>query len=79
MNMYIFFLKVLSIFFLLQRFAEVYLSAVGGGAFGNRTAWIVDAIERALRWGRLVDGKIKSIGYRKLQPMFFFPVGNHGF
>lgn len=28
---------------------KVYLSAVGGGAFGNRTAWIVDAIERALR------------------------------
>ena len=30
-------------------FAEVFLSAVGGGAFGNRTAWIVDAIGRAMR------------------------------
>ncbi|CAE7208924.1 CML33 [Symbiodinium pilosum] len=28
---------------------KVYLSAVGGGAFGNRTAWIVEAIDRALR------------------------------
>ncbi|CAJ1407095.1 unnamed protein product [Effrenium voratum] len=27
----------------------VFLSAVGGGAFGNRTAWIVDAIGRAMR------------------------------
>eukprot|EP00930_Biecheleria_cincta_P049490 TRINITY_DN34685_c0_g1_i1.p1 TRINITY_DN34685_c0_g1~~TRINITY_DN34685_c0_g1_i1.p1 ORF type:complete len:466 (+),score=82.45 TRINITY_DN34685_c0_g1_i1:47-1444(+) len=28
---------------------KVYLTAVGGGAFGNRTNWIVDAIDRALR------------------------------
>lgn len=28
---------------------KVYLTAVGGGAFGNRTAWIVEAIDRALR------------------------------
>ncbi|CAK9079536.1 Hypothetical protein SCF082_LOCUS37947 [Durusdinium trenchii] len=32
-----------------QARVKVYLSAVGGGAFGNRTLWIVDAIERALR------------------------------
>jgi len=28
---------------------KVYLTAVGGGAFGNRTAWIVNAMEKALQ------------------------------
>eukprot|EP00747_Dinoflagellata_sp_TGD_P059663 gnl/TRDRNA2_/TRDRNA2_151668_c0_seq1.p1 gnl/TRDRNA2_/TRDRNA2_151668_c0~~gnl/TRDRNA2_/TRDRNA2_151668_c0_seq1.p1 ORF type:complete len:469 (+),score=91.08 gnl/TRDRNA2_/TRDRNA2_151668_c0_seq1:83-1489(+) len=28
---------------------KVYLTAVGGGAFGNRSQWIIDAIERALK------------------------------
>ena len=28
----------------------VYLTRVGGGVFGNETAWIDDAIRRALRW-----------------------------
>jgi len=32
-----------------QSRVKVYLSAVGGGAFGNRTLWIIEAIERALR------------------------------
>lgn len=27
---------------------KVFLTAVGGGAFGNRSMWIVNAIERAL-------------------------------
>jgi len=28
---------------------RVYLTLLGGGAFGNRTGWITDAVERALR------------------------------
>jgi len=28
---------------------KVYLTAVGGGAFGNRTSWILAALDRALR------------------------------
>ena len=32
-----------------KRRVKVFLTAVGGGAFGNRTAWIADAMSKALK------------------------------
>ena len=34
------------------RRVRVYLTALGGGAFGNRVAWIVDALQAALETHR---------------------------
>jgi len=46
---------------------RVYLTLLGGGAFGNEVAWITDSIERALRryrnWG--LDVAIVSYGRSK--------------
>ena len=52
--------------------AEVYLSAVGGGAFGNRTLWIVEAIERALRsWMAPISGFFVGFWFRNVETMRF--------
>jgi len=46
--------------------AQVYLTLLGGGAFGNPSRWIIDAMERAFRLfeGSGLDVKIVSYGGR---------------
>jgi len=45
--------------------AKVFLTQVGGGAFGNRVEWIISAVKRALRLFEKypLDVKIVSYGY----------------
>ena len=42
----------------------VFLTQVGGGAFGNRSAWIVAAISRALRIHRYEPLDVRLVHYR---------------
>ena len=47
---------------------EVYLTRLGGGAFGNRSEWIIDAVRRALH---LVEGaglRVRIVSYGGSQP-----------
>ena len=50
--------------------APVYLTQVGGGAFGNRPEWIVDAMERAFH--RLGDSglDVRIVHYRRVGDRF---------
>jgi len=49
-----------------QRRVTVYLTLVGGGAFGNRSQWIVEALERALRLHRDESLDVKLVFYQHL-------------
>lgn len=42
---------------------SVYLTLLGGGAFGNMTEWIVDAIRRALELHRNIDLDVAIVSY----------------
>ncbi len=42
----------------------VFLTLLGGGAFGNRESWILSAIERACRQFDSVDLDVKVVSYR---------------
>jgi hypothetical protein len=46
----------------------VYLTLLGGGAFGNPTAWIIDAIERALRLTMREDLDVAIVSYGGSNP-----------
>ncbi len=46
----------------------VYLTALGGGAFGNDERWIIDAMERALRSFRQVPLQVHVVAYRRSNP-----------
>lgn len=46
----------------------VYLTLLGGGAFGNPTAWIIAAIERALRLTMREDLDVAIVSYGRSNP-----------
>ena len=46
----------------------LYLTLLGGGAFGNDTRWIVESMERALRRCRDCPLDVKIVGHRKPAP-----------
>lgn len=56
----------------------LYLTQLGGGAFGNDTAWIVDAIERAI--GRFVDVEldVAIVSHRRSEPAVRSLIGRVG-
>ena len=41
----------------------VYLTMLGGGAFGNKPAWIVDAIERALTLAEPANLDVRLVSF----------------
>jgi hypothetical protein len=41
----------------------VLLTALGGGAFGNEEAWIIDALRRALQLASQFDLDVKLVSY----------------
>jgi hypothetical protein len=43
--------------------ATVYLTQLGGGAFGNEPAWILDAMRRALRLTRDDGLDVRLVSY----------------
>lgn len=47
---------------------SVFLTLLGGGAFGNDQEWIMDAIARALNLYRKADLDVKIISFRKSNP-----------
>lgn len=47
---------------------RVFLTLLGGGAFGNKTDWIVDGIERALRLYEDWDLDVAMVSYRASKP-----------
>ena len=49
---------------------RVWLTLIGGGAFGNRETWIYSAIERALVRGAKLDLDIRICHYRQLMHPF---------
>ena len=46
----------------------VHLTLLGGGAFGNPTAWIVDALSRACRLFEHADLDLAIVSYRQTNP-----------
>ena len=42
---------------------KVYLTLIGGGAFGNEIAWIIDAIERSLNLYKHIDLDVVLVSY----------------
>ena len=42
---------------------RVFLTLLGGGVFGNKTGWIVDAIETSLHWFRYSGLDIRVVSY----------------
>jgi hypothetical protein len=48
--------------------ARVYLTLLGGGAFGNRREWILDAMERALRLMRNTGLDVEIVSYGSPSP-----------
>lgn len=44
---------------------KVFLTLVGGGAFGNKTAWIINAIKRSLNIYRNVDLDIIMVSHKQ--------------
>lgn len=46
----------------------VYLTLLGGGAFGNDPKWILDAIRRAAKLYRRVDLDVKIVSFRHSNP-----------
>ncbi len=47
---------------------SVYLTLLGGGAFGNEPVWILDAILRALRIYSSFDLEVKIVSFRHSNP-----------
>jgi hypothetical protein len=47
---------------------QVYLTLLGGGAFGNQTAWIMDAAKRALSICQEYDLEVAIVSYRVSKP-----------
>ena len=47
---------------------RVFLTSLGGGAFGNDTTWILDAIERALTMFAEFDLDVMIVSYGKSDP-----------
>ena len=45
-------------------FETLFLTMVGGGVFGNRQGWIIDAIERALSLYRTHDLDVRMVSYK---------------
>jgi len=48
--------------------SRVFLTLVGGGVFGNRVEWILDAIHRALRRHANAGLHVEIVSYRKSNP-----------
>ena len=48
--------------------SRVYLTLLGGGAFGNRTEWIIEALERALRLFSEAGLAVILISYGRSNP-----------
>ena len=46
----------------------VYLTLIGGGAFGNKTSWITDSLERALRIHRHAGLDVRIVSYGRSNP-----------
>jgi hypothetical protein len=46
----------------------VFLTLLGGGAFGNRTNWITDSIERALKLYEDWDLDVAMVSYGASKP-----------
>ena len=42
---------------------SVFLTLLGGGAFGNETRWIIDSIRRALKLYEDVDIHVAIVSY----------------
>ena len=49
---------------------RVYLTAVGGGAFGNQREWIVQAMHRALLTVRHWPLQVHIVNYQSIHPAF---------
>jgi hypothetical protein len=47
---------------------QVWLTSLGGGAFGNDPAWIAGAMRRALRLVRDVDLDVRIVSYGQVRP-----------
>jgi hypothetical protein len=47
---------------------RLYLTQLGGGAFGNRTTWISDSITRALRLYQDWNLEVAIVSYRRSKP-----------
>lgn len=48
---------------------RVFLTLLGGGAFGNRSSWILSAIRRALRLASKTELDVRIVSYRRADPM----------
>jgi hypothetical protein len=46
----------------------VFLTLVGGGAFGNESEWIMEAIKRSLKIYKAWDLDVAIVSYRKSNP-----------
>ena len=46
----------------------VYLTLIGGGVFGNKTSWITDSLERALRIHRHAGLDVRIVSYGRSNP-----------
>jgi len=46
---------------------KLFLTLLGGGAFGNATDWIIDAIERALNLYKYIDLDVAIVSHRSSQ------------
>ena len=47
---------------------RVFLTLLGGGAFGNRTGWIIDAMQRALKRNEDADLDVAIVSYGASKP-----------
>lgn len=47
---------------------DVYLTLLGGGAFGNDQQWILDAMRRACQLYQAVDLNVKVVSYQRSNP-----------
>lgn len=47
---------------------RVFLTLLGGGAFGNETAWIIGGIQRALHLYKHVDLDVAIVSYGSSNP-----------
>ena len=47
---------------------RVFLTLLGGGVFGNRTEWIIDAMQRALKLYENADLEVTIVSYGTSKP-----------
>lgn len=47
---------------------KVYLTLVGGGAFGNETAWVMEALEKSFQKFRNTPLDVKIVSFRRSNP-----------